>query len=105
MYRNYPEKAFISKLGLRETFICAKMSKLRHMIKLKYYKSNAMQLQIRLVDIMDTNCVGISSDSSYGYGAIRGVYPILSLLSHSCISNARYILRKTSPYLATIRYM
>ena len=56
--------------------------------------------------MIDTNCIGISTkDTSRTtrLGAVRGVYPILSLLSHSCITNCRYIIMKKDPHTAEIR--
>ena len=59
-----------------------------------------------MFDVIDTNCIGISTkDTSRTnrLGAVRGVYPVLSLLSHSCITNCRYIIMKKDPHTAEIR--
>ena len=41
-----------------------------------------------LVGILSTNCLGFSFKKQNVEG--RALYPLLSIVSHSCVSNARY---------------
>ena len=41
-----------------------------------------------LVGILSTNCLGFSFRKQKVEG--RALYPLLSILNHSCVSNARY---------------
>ena len=42
----------------------------------------------RLIGILNTNCLGFSFRKEKVEG--RALYPLLSIVSHSCVANARY---------------
>lgn len=54
----------------------------------------------RTIGVLDTNSHSIHS---VGRSGIRGIYPVLSLLSHNCIRNTKLQFRRTPPYEAICR--
>ena len=55
----------------------------------------------RTIGVLDTNSHSIHS---VGRSGIRGIYPVLSLLSHNCIRNTKLQFRRTPPYEAICRW-
>ena len=51
----------------------------------------------RTMGMIDTNAHAVGN-------GIRGIYPTLVLMSHSCIRNAKLQFRPTYPYELTCRY-
>ncbi len=51
-----------------------------------------LRLLFRIVGLLSINCIGFEFKKSGVKG--RGLYPLLSLVSHSCVSNARYTGRQ-----------
>ena len=51
---------------------------------------------LRTIDLIDTNGIEI-------FNEVRAVFPVVSLLSHNCISNARMNLQRKHPYKAVCR--
>ena len=52
---------------------------------------------LRILDILDTNCIEVKS------GAVKAIYPTVSLMSHSCISNVRQVFQAEYPFKAECR--
>ncbi len=52
-----------------------------------------MYFLARVVGLLSINCIGFEFKKSGVKG--RGLYPLLSLVSHSCVSNARYTIACT----------
>jgi len=59
-----------------------------------------MPEMLRILDIIDTNCIEIRN---VGGCAIKAVFPVVSLMSHSCIANARQMIQPHFPYTAECR--
>ena len=55
----------------------------------------------RLVGILSINCIGFEFKKTGVRG--RGLYPLLSLVSHSCVSNARYTGMCKPNYLTQLK--
>ena len=45
---------------------------------------------VRAIGILNVNCVSFKKERKKEKFSGRGLYPTLSLLSHSCLANARY---------------
>ena len=54
----------------------------------------------RLVGIMDTNSHEIFNRNGY---RCKGIYPLVSFLSHGCIINARSIIKKEAPFTSVLK--
>lgn len=57
---------------------------------------------LNMVGIVDTNAHEISNRNGIGF---RGVFPVVSLMSHQCIVNTRQIMSKEMPFSNTCRYL
>ena len=55
---------------------------------IKHHKNVEDDLIHRLIGLLNVNCVGIRFKKEKIQG--RALYPVLSRVSHSCVSNARY---------------
>ena len=53
----------------------------------------------RLVGIMDTNSHEIFNRNGY---ICKGIYPLVSFLSHGCIINARLCIKKEAPFTSVL---
>ena len=54
----------------------------------------------RLVGIMDTNSHEIFNRNGY---ICKGIYPLVSFLSHGCIINARPCIKKEAPFTSVLQ--